>query len=276
MSLAECQAAVAARVSLPETETCGYDSTATAMNPLGDTAAPDDSEYAGAVMPAQLSTGGYACGSGSDRPVLDTVRPELFATFTAGPGPDLVYSTFQLTGLDHYTDQDRQIQGSRDDWGGRRASVDLRRYGSLEHGESYRWRVRATPPWVAAGGWSPWCEFTVAQVTPDDLGVDAGRDYTVTLPVQTWRMVLAVLGPVQRYVNGGYSTHAPIRDAVKRASAATGEIPVTASGPAWVSIVERLCSTASQNHAPETWELADAVSRELGGPEHPTLGFPRD
>jgi hypothetical protein len=163
MSLADCQAAVAARTSLPEEETCGYPRPA-GMNPFaaGQAADPGDPRYAGAVLPVELSAGGAPCAAGAGRPLLRTVRPTLTAAFTPGTGPGLILSTFQITGLDHFTDRDLTADGSRESIDGRRASLYLWRYGDLRHGESYRWRVRATPSWVAADGWSPWCEFTVA------------------------------------------------------------------------------------------------------------------
>ncbi|MCW2136218.1 hypothetical protein BXY51_000740 [Actinoplanes cyaneus] len=163
MSLADCQAAVAARTSLPEEETCGYPRP-TGMNPFaaGEAADPGDPRYAGAVLPVELSASGAPCAAGAGRPLLGTVRPTLTAAFTPGTGPGLILSTFQITGLDHFTDRDLTADGSRESIDGRRASLYLWRYGDLRHGESYRWRVRATPSWVAADGWSPWCEFTVA------------------------------------------------------------------------------------------------------------------
>jgi hypothetical protein len=271
LSLAACQAAIAARVTMPEELTCGYDRSKRDEVNREPAADPNDPEYAGSSLPTNLSTDGKGCSTGPGRPVLDTVRPVLTTDFIPVPGLSQIMNTFQLTRLDGNLSQDlvqagSQMPGSPD----ATATLDLRGNQELSHGVTYKWRVRATPPYIAIGGWSPWCEFTIAKVTPDDLGLESGRIYTVTLPVGTWRQISALLGPVETYVNGEKSKHLPIAVA---ASKPAGQVPVTLDGHTWDLIVGDLASLASQEGEP--WTFADVVSAALGGPPHPTMGFER-
>ncbi|GAA2630183.1 hypothetical protein Adu01nite_41420 [Paractinoplanes durhamensis] len=271
MSLADCQAAIAAQLNLPDRLTCGYETTG-AWLPDNDPAAdPSDPRYAGAALPTNLSTGGRACLTGSKRPVLDTIRPALSASFTAGPGLQRIESTFQVTGVDGPTGHDILIGGDNMPQG-LTATLDFKMQGPLTHGESYRWRVRGTPPSVGAKGWSSWCEFTIGETTLDDLGLNPTRKYAITLPTAKWREALAILGPVETYTDGAKSKHAPIE--VAATSSAT-TAPVTLSGYDWNSIVESLAYWASTEHKAAYWAVADLISAALDGPEHPTMGFPR-
>ena len=266
MSLADCQAAIA--VGLP----CGYPPAG--MGPPVDepSADPSDPRYAGAALPIGLTSGGRACATGPDRPTLDTVRPVLSASFAGAPGLQRVESTFQLRGVDGPMPHD-DLAGNGPPV--QTATLDFTRLEPLTHGESYRWRVRGTPPSIAGGGWSQWCEFTIAMITPDDLDLDDGDEYTIVLPAVKWREILKVLGPVERYDNGDRSTHAPIGDAVKIASPSASRVPVTLSGRAWSAVVNGLAYWASEDEAPAVWGLADLVSTGLGGSSHVTMGFPR-
>ncbi|MCM4078807.1 hypothetical protein [Paractinoplanes hotanensis] len=67
----------------------------------------------------------------------------------------------------------------------------------MKHGQSYRWRARGTPPTVGAAGWSPWCEFTIPEKAPDDLGLDDSRNFRATLTAAEWRQVLAVFADTE-------------------------------------------------------------------------------
>ncbi|WP_433043205.1 hypothetical protein [Dactylosporangium sp. CS-033363] len=203
-----------------------------------------------AAVGVALDTDGRGC---ADRPVLDTVRPVLAFT---GDSPPYRSSTFQLRGLAGHTERDVDLPGEPD---GRGAALDFKRAGTLAHGVSYRWRVRATP----TAGWSPWCEFTVAASTPDDLGLDETRTYTVTLPGPQWRAIAAALGP----------DHAPITAAGQSGG---DRVAVSLDGLHWRLAVEGLAYWGSQHRDAAVWRLADLLSAELGGPAHPTMGFPRD
>jgi len=258
MSLADCQAAIAA--GLP----CGYPPAGMGLSVDEPWADPSDPRYAGAALPIGLTSGGRACATGPDRPTLDTVRPVLSASFAGAPGLQRVESTFQLRGVDGPMPHD-DLAGNGPP--GLTAALDFTRLEPLTHGESYRWRVRGTPPSIAAGGWSQWCEFTIAMITPDDLDLDDGDAYTVVLPAAKWREILKVLGD--------QSTHAPIGEAVKVAAPGARRVPVTLSGLAWSAVVNGLAYWAAEDDAPAVWSLADLVSTGLGGSPHVTMGFPR-
>ncbi|MBB2946925.1 hypothetical protein FB565_006693 [Actinoplanes lutulentus] len=254
--------------------TCDYTWTSTAGRSNEDPADPADPEYAGAALPTGLSTDGRGCVTGPNRPVLDTVFPVLSSSFTPVPGLTEIASTVQLRGIsDRAHAQDLDQPGYR--FGERvlTAELDLAMLGTrLRQGESYRWRVRGTPPSVPAGGWSPWCEFTIAGKTLDDLGLDDSRGYDVVLPTATWRRISDVMGPVETYVGGGTSAHEPIAIAARSTSS---RAQVTMSGSDWEGIVNALAYHASEQGEVSYWELADLVSAALDGPPHPTMGFPR-
>ena len=274
LSLAGCQAALVAKADPNSQVSCGYKPFVrdSVTEPAAD---PHDPRYAGAALPTGLSTAGIACVTGSERPVLDTVAPALSAYFTAVPGLERIESTFQLRSIDGPALPGDSLAGNRSE-GNWQATLDLRAMGPLKHGTTYRWRVRATPPSVAAGGWSQWCEFTVGAKTSDDMGLDQTRKYTVGLPAGTWREVLKVLGPVQDYGNGAKSAHAPIENAVKAVSAAAQPVSVTLTGQAWSDVVNGLASRASLDRSAADWKLADLLSAALDGPPRPTMGFARE
>ncbi|MBM2623251.1 hypothetical protein JIG36_47920 [Actinoplanes sp. LDG1-06] len=262
LPLAACQSLIAERPTLTYgicgDETAGFDRLHDA--PSAD---PNDPRYAGAALPTGLSTDGRICVAGSERPVLDTVRPTLSASFTQTDGLRSIQSTFQITGVYGRTAEDLQLPGDSGD--PLKATLELFRHGRLKHGESYRWRVRGTPPSIGAGGWSPWCEFTIPARTPDDLGLDDNRDYRATLTPAQWREVMKV-GP------GRMDAIGPIEAAAK----ATGPAPVTLEGRVWTDVVNALAWTASQNDDQAVWDLADLVSSALNGPSHVTMGHPRN
>ncbi|GID97410.1 hypothetical protein Adi01nite_68220 [Amorphoplanes digitatis] len=267
MSLADCQAAIAAPTN--SGPPCGYPPAG--MGPPFDEpqADPSDPAYAGAALPVGLTSGGRACATGPNRPTLDTVRPTLATSFAGAPGLPYLEATFQITGVDGPTAHDLNLAGTAGGHG-QTAALEFWRMEPLTHGESYRWRVRGTPPTIKAGGWSLWCEFTIAMTTSDDLNLDEDREYTVALPAAKWREMLKVLGPVETY-----SAQAPIADAVKAAPGAASRVPATLRGSGWRSVVADLTSRASEHDAEAEWNLADLLSTSLDGPSHVTMGFPR-
>ncbi|BCY12079.1 hypothetical protein [Actinoplanes sp. L3-i22] len=210
-----------------------------------------------------MDTDGYLCVRGADRPVLDTVWPKLSATSAAGTD-----STFQITGVDRSTAQDRTLPGRSE---GGKAVADLHFTGGpmLAHGESYQWRVRG-----ASGGWSPWCEFTVGKVTSDDLGLDTTRSYQVVLPAAKWRAIRRSLEPIE-WPAGRYA-HARIERILTSVSPTAARVPVTLPATTWEDIVGGLAFRGYQTGDFQVWMLADLVSTGLGGPEHPNAGWPRD
>jgi hypothetical protein len=189
LSPADCQAVIAEQPSLTPSMICGYE-TGMRRRYAEPSADPNDPRYAGAALPTGLSTDGRICVAGSQRPVLDTVRPVLSASLTAVPGLRRIESTFQVTGVYGRTVDDLEVAGDYGD--PLKATLEFMRHSPLKHGESYRWRVRGTPPAVGGAGWSPWCEFTIPEKTPDDLGLDDDRTYRATLTAAEWRQVMAV------------------------------------------------------------------------------------
>ncbi|MEV4639323.1 hypothetical protein AB0J80_18410 [Actinoplanes sp. NPDC049548] len=270
--------AVATRPSDTNEATRPSDSNGTAISlwPLRPSASPSgDQADAGASLPSGLTTSGRFCQTGINRPDLDTVFPVLSAAVTPAPGMQSEFS-FQLRGMSGLTaQQDTDLVGQLNPATGT-AVLDFKRVGAkLLHGESYRWRVRDRSPSVQADGWSQWCEFAIATQTPDDLGLADERQYKVVLPAARWREILKVLGPVETYVNGEKSIHAPIEKAAKTASSPTRRVPVTLSGRYWSDVVSGLAYWASQRADGSYWALADLLSDILGGPVYVTMGFPR-
>ncbi|MFG1605616.1 hypothetical protein [Actinoplanes sp. NPDC049265] len=265
--LASCQALLATWPA--QAGDCGY-AGASVLDAIDEPAAdPNDPKYAGAALPTALSTNGLGCSTGPGRPTLDVAYPVLSSSFIPVPGLSRIQSTFQVTRLDGRHDQDVNQAGAEDRGGS--ARLDFRMLGTpLTHGAGYRWRVRATPPSIPAGGWSEWCEFTIAKFTSDDLGLVADQPYTVTLPVVTWRSIAALLGPVETYAGGELSEHAPIAAAARR-PARTAAVAMT--GRSWEHMVSGLAYAAAKNG--ESWGPADTLSTALGGPPHPTMGFER-
>jgi hypothetical protein len=260
LTLAECQAAISRQTNPTELLTCGYEPGPASGSLDEPPADPNDPKYAGSSLPIDLSTNGQGCSTGPGRPVLDTVRPVLTSSFIEVPGLTRIENTFHVTRLDRMF-QDVVRPGERRPTGPD-ATLDFKQLGTepLSHGVSYRWRVRATPGYVNAGGWSPWCEFTIGKVTSDDLGLERDRDYTATLPVATWRQAAAVVGV----------WHPPIAAAAARPA---GTVAVTLDGGSWQSFVTHLASVASRDDLP--WPTVDAVSRAVGGPPRVTMGYPR-
>jgi hypothetical protein len=274
MPLVSCQAEVLKQWTNNSQPDCGY-STVGARHPNDQPPADlTDPRYVGAALPAALASDGAACATGEERPVLETVFPKLTASFTEVPGLTSVRSTFQVRGLGRAITVDLLNPG-QPTTSGLAGELDFHLIRQLEQGETYRWRIRGTPPHIAADDWSPWCEFTIAEKTRDHLGLTEDREYPVELPVGDWRTVLTAMGPVITYAGGQRSTHEPIEKAVKKASRKTKRITMTLTGADWSEIVNGLASRASGDEVPEYWTVADAISSALGSHPHPTMGFPR-
>lgn len=207
-----------------------------------------------------LAVDGVSCASSSDRPILNKTRPVIGARTT--PSAPVAFEIEKETGTGPPN------SGASDE-----ADADgfvrlyLRGHLRLEPGESYRWRVGIS----RANEWSPWCEFAVAAATLDSLNLDVGRGYTAGLPPSRWRDIAAVLGP------GWPHGDTPLLWAVQSAGGqvSAGNVPVSLSGWFWETMMESLAEWASARNDPEVWRLVDALSVQLGGPPHPTIGFPR-
>ncbi len=279
MPLAQCQAAVAEWGGVSTRLNCGYETTGAGLPGLWTDepgADPDDPQYAGAALPTDLSTDGQACVTGAGRPVVDTVRPTFSASFTGGAGLLRLESTFQLTGVAGPDSQSLETSGDPGPPGAAASLTLSSQRPPLQHGESYKWRVRATPRTINARGWSSWCEFTVAETTPDDLGLDDFRNYRVELPTAKWREIVAALKPAVPDAADVASTFAPIEDALKAAPPKAAELSVLLNGRRWGELEKEICARAYDDDNPAIWKLADLVSAALGGPERPTMGYERD
>ncbi|WP_433612124.1 hypothetical protein ACQP2P_00370 [Dactylosporangium sp. CA-139114] len=216
ITLAECQARIAAPANvLSGQETCDYPQEERDRAAGAPAADPKDPVYAGVVLAVGLQSDNRGCATGANRPVVTTVYPVLSATVPAAPGVPHVETAFQLQGLDGPIPQEGEQFGGDGNWPEHTTALPIERIGPLGHGVSYRWRVRATPPKVAAAGWSRWCEFTVARA---DLRLDEYHTYRVTLPAETWRGILDALGPALPHVNGYSPPHGPIESAVRDTS----------------------------------------------------------
>jgi hypothetical protein len=275
MPLVDCQFTVAAQTDPNVPATCGYatDGTGSAFDePEANLADP---RFFGAALPDILTTDGAACVLYTPPPVtVDTVYPMLSASFVQIPGLRRIEPTFQIRGA--FSSDSLVVERAGSPVGvGQPAELDLRLIQPLQQGATYEWRVRGTPQRVAGGDWSPWCEFTVAEKTTDDLGLDDAVDYPVALPATSWRTVLKVLGPVETEVSGDDSIHEPIATAVEEAAGSTESVRVTLPGRNWALVVDRLAQRASQDEEPEYWAVVGALSSALGGHPHPTMGLPR-
>jgi hypothetical protein len=217
-------------------------------------------EPSAAVEPDSMASDGEPCASGTARPVLNTVRPVLSARMTGSVRPDVEIKKENAIG---YVNLDAGDLTTRD------GLVTLYLHGStrLELGESYRWRIRGT----AADRWSSWCEFAIAAATLDSLNLGNDRVVTAGLPPSRWRDITAVLGP--GWPNGDTPLFWSIQAAGGRVSA--GEVSVSLRGWDWGTVIESMAEWASARNDPELWRLVDVLSAKLGGPPHPTLGFPR-
>jgi hypothetical protein len=276
MTLVHCQFLIATRTKRYEPVTCGYQADGT-RSPFSEPEADlSDPRFFGAALPDALTTEGIACVFTTQASAfttrapttVDKVYPTLSASFVQVTGLRRVEPTFQLTGAGR--DNPLALERAGPSVGpGQRADLGFRMIQPLKEGETYRWRVRSTPQDIAGGDWSPWCEFTVAQETSDHLGLDDGRDYTVTLSAAEWRTVLKALAAAES------SARDPIAAAVDRTSKSDKAVPVTLSGRNWSLVVSRLARQASVDEAPKYWRMADAVSSALGQHPHPTMGFPR-
>ncbi|MER7281749.1 hypothetical protein ABT369_45670 [Dactylosporangium sp. NPDC000244] len=271
ITLAECQARIAN--VLTGKETCDYPQEERDRAAAAPAADPKDPVYAGVVLAVGLQSDDRGGTTGANRPVVPTVYPVLSATLPAAPGVPHVDTAFQLQGLDGPIPQEGEQLGGDGNWPEHTTALPLERVAPLEHGVSYRWRVRATPPQVAAAGWSRWCEFTVARA---DLRLDEYHTYQVTLPAETWREILAVLGPAVERVNGYEPPHGPIESAVRDTSGSRSadQVAVAMNGRRWITVMDDLAQVATQRNT-GAWPLADALSAGLGGPERVTMGFPR-
>jgi hypothetical protein len=273
ITLAACQARVAAPENvLRGKETCDYPTEGSDRAANAPAADPKDPVYAGAVLAVGLQSDNHGCTTGRKRPVVATVYPVLSATVPPAPGVPHVETTFQIQGVDGPVAQDGQLFNGDGNWPEHTTALPFDRIAPLEHGVTYRWRVRATPAKVAAAGWSPWCEFTVAQA---DLRLDEYRIYQVTLPAETWREMLAALGPALTHVTGYQPPHRPIESAVRDADGTRADqVTVAMNGRRWSTVVDNLAQAATQRNG-AAWPLADTLSAGLGGPHRVTMGYPR-
>ncbi|MEU4164582.1 hypothetical protein [Actinoplanes sp. NPDC026670] len=266
MRLVDCQFAIAAATGQNVRTTCGYPAGNPEASFREQSADRSDPRFFGAALPDALATDSAACVVDTPAPKeVDIVYPTLSASFVQVPGLRRIEPTFQLTEAN--TPVSLTIERAGSPIGpGQQAELSLRLIQPLEQGKTYMWRVKGTPQDVAAGDWSPWCLFTVAEETRDDLGLADEEDYQVTIPVAGWRTVLRAQRPDEAHLD-------PIADAAGKKS---GSAAVSLTGAEWTSVITRLASQASLNDEPEYWEMVDTLSSALGGHPHPTMGLPRD
>ncbi|MFI7598246.1 hypothetical protein [Actinoplanes sp. NPDC049681] len=92
-----------------------------------------------------------SCVSGASRPVVNTLTPLLFATYSH-PTISTINASFEYATVDGLP----LGMESSGDVAGLRAAVVIPQ-DTLTSGDSYKWRVKAAGETV----WSSWCEFTV-------------------------------------------------------------------------------------------------------------------
>nr|WP_221374854.1 hypothetical protein [Actinoplanes polyasparticus] len=224
-----------------------------------------------APIPAMTGTH-TGCTTGSGRPVVGTTLTTARAT--AAPGEEIIYEYQPLDGSETV--------------GSSGSGVLEFGPGDLAPGGSYRWRARvddtadqaldnaiSRSPDDDELGWSPWCEFTVAADAVDyrplgDVSLEALNELRLR-PDRRYAVTLS--GRQQRLLRTATD--------VGRTSAR-----MTLTGPRWTDLLVQLTESAfianevaaeadKENSAPPDGtahrNLVDAISIELGGPQHPEL-----
>ncbi|WP_412752255.1 hypothetical protein [Krasilnikovia sp. M28-CT-15] len=251
------------RTALPDKRWQSDSPTDRLVDPSSSTAAPVSTaapEPPAAVWGDSLASGGVACASATAPPVLNTVRPVLTAQTTASTPADLELWQENPDRIVSYDGGDLTTEGSY-------VTLYLRGAWRLRPGVSYRWRVRGR----ATDDWSPWCEFTISATPLDSLNLDEERLLAASLPPSKWRDIAGALGP--GWPHGDMPYFWLIQEAGARVSA--GEVPVSLRGWDWETVIGAMAEWASARNDPELWRLVDVLSTKVGGPPHPTVGFPR-
>jgi hypothetical protein len=208
------------------------------------------------VMPDSLHADGMSCTSDEDRPVLDTVHPVLTAWLTM-PAPVEFQLEKRRGALFEFVAFDRGDLTTNEQG---YVTLYLRKDFRLERSGSYRWRGRT----AEASGWSRWCEFSIAAVTPDSLNLQNVLR-TAGLPPSKWRKISVLLDDPPLY----WSIYEAGRQVSK------GDVPIEMQTRKWETVIEVMAERASAINDPKLWRLVDTLSVKLGGPPHPTMGFPR-
>ncbi|XVU21713.1 hypothetical protein ACQPZJ_31125 [Actinoplanes sp. CA-054009] len=238
----------------------------------------------------RLATNGVpGCVRGAGRPVVGTTMPTLSAVFVAAGPVDVTFEQQGFGDADSVMGMTTGVPGE---------PVVLEPFDpGLAPGESYRWRVRATPWGAAVPGWSEWCEFTVEAGLVDlrdatdidavrELRVAPKRRYPVTLTERQWRLVLDALTPIDVVgIDVDYTDQQLISDTIRRGLA---DRTVTLTGDQWATAAGQTAGTAQvydqlfveepdvyESDGSAYWKIVDRISAQLGGPAHPALGADR-
>ncbi|MEU0092051.1 DNRLRE domain-containing protein [Kribbella sp. NPDC006257] len=122
---------------------------------------------------AQTTAPATTCGTGSARPYISSLTPQLRAQISDGLGA-AVYGNFEWQPIGGATTAVTEGPGASGAWMGTTV-------GPLSEGGSYAWRVRGTDG-TTPGAWSTWCEFTVDTASP----ATAPTVSSTTYPVGQW------------------------------------------------------------------------------------------
>lgn len=144
-----------------------------------------------------------SCVTGSGRPVVHTLTPQMWAKFTHATdttvSADFEYTDLAGNPLGTESVNAVDITENAQAW----IAAD-----KLQSGGSYRWRVRGREDGTAySSGYSPWCEFTVQSTfaTPDPPASDSGDNYpSLTDPSTTISDLVAEANPANEIIPGLY------------------------------------------------------------------------
>ncbi|UQU67580.1 hypothetical protein COUCH_15470 [Couchioplanes caeruleus] len=112
--------------------------------------------YQSPILTARATESSSQCLTGTSRPVLNTLTPELSATFTDvdSTATDATFEYQTVSGTPVGTSTVAATAT------GTRAAVTVEQ-DLFTSEQSYRWRVMATDSTGMSSGWSAWCEFTI-------------------------------------------------------------------------------------------------------------------
>ncbi|TCO44517.1 RHS repeat-associated protein [Kribbella antiqua] len=185
---------------------------------------------------AQATAPETVCATGTDRPYIRSLNPQLRAQISDGVGAQ-VSATFEWKPVGGTAATATAGPGASGSW--LAATV-----GPLTEGGSYAWRVQGSDG-TTAGDWSPWCEFTVDTIAPGSAPTVSSTTY----PAGLWSGGAGVAGTFSFGASGvpdvvayeyGVDSNPPDQ-VVNGGATASVSITPTADGPhtLWVRTRDR-------------------------------------
>ncbi|MEV8509649.1 hypothetical protein AB0368_33145 [Actinoplanes sp. NPDC051475] len=213
-----------------------------------------------------------SCVSGASRPVVNTLTPQLWATFSHST-LSTVSAEFEYARLDGTVLGTEQIAGAPTS---QRAGVWIPQ-DKLVSGESYKWRVRANDPGsYATAPYSGWCEFAVRAVfTTPDLASNEGDGYEPLFDLDPLAVdSVPESAPANDFIPGvddqpDYVSTPDTGETADEADPDETGIPVEAQ-----QIESALDTSAFLPEDPQASAMSDALSEVCSSPEGVTVDAP--